>query len=211
LHFIGDHLRWLATPTGNLFVIFFGFAWLFAVAFWPSRTQRIVEAKDVAIDAKNSPPPTETKAAAPSWWDEMVADDAKKIKERLVVIQIEPQPHFTAIEPYIEFKLTFVNATVFSFILEKIEGETYFQRSPLAQHPNIVDPPFTLRHGATGVMTIRQCLSKELAQTLASARGHVKLDFSRICFSFFVISASVDAPKKFFWFGSDDVTVANRD
>jgi hypothetical protein len=37
LGYIGDHLNWLATPKGNLFVIIFGFVWLFAVARWPSR------------------------------------------------------------------------------------------------------------------------------------------------------------------------------
>ena len=36
LGYIGDHLNWFATPKGNLFVILFGFIWLFAVALWPS-------------------------------------------------------------------------------------------------------------------------------------------------------------------------------
>jgi hypothetical protein len=31
MNFIGEHLRWLATPLGNLFVIAFGLVWLFVV------------------------------------------------------------------------------------------------------------------------------------------------------------------------------------
>lgn len=36
--FIAEHLHWLTTPLGNLFVIVFGLVWLFAVAFWPRKS-----------------------------------------------------------------------------------------------------------------------------------------------------------------------------
>jgi hypothetical protein len=47
LGYIGDHVKWLTTPKGNLFVIFFGLAWLFAVGLWPSRSETKREHKDV--------------------------------------------------------------------------------------------------------------------------------------------------------------------
>jgi hypothetical protein len=34
--FIAEHLSWLTTPMGNLFVIVFALTWLFAIALWPT-------------------------------------------------------------------------------------------------------------------------------------------------------------------------------
>jgi hypothetical protein len=49
LGYIGDHLNWLATAKGNLFVILFGFVWLFAVALWPSHTPENEDGEEPAL------------------------------------------------------------------------------------------------------------------------------------------------------------------
>jgi len=39
LAFVADHLRWLTTLTGNVFLIVFGFIWLALILFWPSHKE----------------------------------------------------------------------------------------------------------------------------------------------------------------------------
>jgi hypothetical protein len=46
--YIRDHLSWLATPTGNIFLIAFGFVWLFALALWPKQDGKRIEGKRFA-------------------------------------------------------------------------------------------------------------------------------------------------------------------
>jgi hypothetical protein len=146
-----------------------------------------------------------------NWAEKMETEDAKFINQRIIVVNCEPQLHLAANEPYIDFKFTFVNATIFHLASEKIEGPAYYGRDPIAQHPTIVEPPFTMRHGDKKWVIIRQHLSRELARKLLEARGHVKLDFSRVCIKFLVLSPGTHPQQPFFWFGSEDVEVANRD
>ena len=39
LNFIAEHLRWLTTPSGNLFVLVFAIIWFFIVLFWNGKPQ----------------------------------------------------------------------------------------------------------------------------------------------------------------------------
>jgi hypothetical protein len=188
--------QFLTSPVGNIVVILGGLGWLAAVVFLPR-----VESAAVMPLAQTDK----------TWCDKIVEEDAKRMTERVMVVSWEPQPHFLENEPYVDFKLTFVNATVFRLISQKIDGETYYGRSPLAQHARLIDAPFALLHGDKKWLTIRQPLSRETANVLASARGLVKLDFSRVCITFNVLESLPNAPDHFSWFGKDDVIVASRD
>jgi hypothetical protein len=200
----GPAWTFLTSPAGNLLVTLAGFAWLAAVLLWPRHSQ----VADVEI------PPAETIPIPSSpeitWADRMEQDDAAKINQRVVPISWEPEPHFSANDPYIDFKVTFVNGTVFHLMSEKIEGPTHYGKDPLAQHPSIIEPPFILPHGERRWTMIRQHVSKDVAQSLSTARGIVKLDFSRVHITFVVDGHTNAAPQKFLWFGGD-VTVAIRD
>jgi len=169
-------------------------------------------APNVATAEKYAP---QAARKVPSWCDEMAADDAEKIGERVFAIWDQPQPfYFGVADPFITFRVTFVNGTIFTLISENgVEGETLYSGQPLRDTPKIVNQsklaPLVLKHGAKIPMTIRQPLSREVAQRLNEQRGHVKLDFSKTWITFRV--EGLRAPEKFRLFGNDDVTVANRD
>jgi hypothetical protein len=117
-------------------------------------------------------------------------------------------------DPYVDFSITFINATVFRIEALKIEGESYYGRTPLAQHPRLLTSPdgrLTLYHGEKRILNIRQFLSKDVAATLASARGIVQLNFSRVSLHFNVLSTMPGAPETFHWSDFRELHVAHRD
>lgn len=201
--------NFLTSPTGNLVVIVAGFAWLASVAFWPRKAA--VSPAPVEPDEYDYPVPVPSGPEI-TWGDKLEADDAQHTNERVIVVSCEPELHLLApTDPYIDFKFTFVNATIFHLMSQNIDGPAYFGRDPIPQQPTLIDPPLSLRHGSKQWIKIRQFVSRELANTLQTSRGHVKLDFSRVFIKFSVVSPGNASPSIFLWFGSDDVTVANRD
>jgi hypothetical protein len=149
-----------------------------------------------------------------TWCDEIAASDAKHIRDRVIVLWEQPEPHyFGPGDPYITFMVTFINATIFRLTSEKIEGETFYGMNPLKDAPRIVNQqqlmPLILNHGTRVSLLLRQPLSREVAQRLNEQRGHVALDFSKVWISF--RAEGQGAPGTFRLCGDADVTVANRD
>ena len=101
--------KFISSPAGNIVLILCGLAWLAAVVFRP-RLNEALPAID-PIPVPSSPEIT--------WADKIEADDANNLNLRIVIADCEPELHFGAKEPYVDFKLTFVNATVFHLISEK--------------------------------------------------------------------------------------------
>jgi hypothetical protein len=145
---------------------------------------------------------------APSWCEEMAADDAKKMFERVTVVACDPMRYLSVMEPYVDFKFTFVNATVFALNSKSIEGETYFGGAPLAGGPKIIDAPLMLGHGDKKWVILRQFVSYEVAKKIQQTTGVVRFDFSKVRLSFGVTGHG--APTQFVWRGTD-VTVKEAD
>jgi hypothetical protein len=115
------------------------------------------------------------------WCTELVKEDAKRTQERIMALTWEPHPYLTLEEtnPYIDFRVTFINATVFNVKAESIEGESQYRNSPLPQRLSLINQ-FTLYHGESKIVLLRQHVSRETATAIQSARGVVTLDFNRI-------------------------------
>jgi hypothetical protein len=163
---------------------------------------------------KPTSPVVEKTPQAPPWCDEMVAEDAKRTTERIVIVDSQPQLHLQEADPYIDFSVTFINATVFRIEAIKIEGESYYGRTPLAQHPRLLTSPdgrLTLYHAEKRILNIRQFLSKDVAGAIASTRGIVQLNFSRVSLHFKVLSTMPGAPETFSWCNFGDLHIAYRE
>ena len=144
----------------------------------------------------------------------MVEEDAKRTTERIAILSVEPQPHYGEIEPYIDFRITLINATVFRIETSKIEGQTYYGRTPLMQSPNLFDvkrtnSPSSLYHGEKTTLVVQQPLSSLTIDNLQGARGIVKLDFNRVSITFTVRDGMPGAPESFKW-PIGDLIVATR-
>jgi hypothetical protein len=199
----GPAIAWLHWPGFMLpLIVVCG---LVVAAVLNFRTATLHTKLPLAANAENGPS---------SWCDEMVVDDAKRTTERIVIVDTQPQLHLQEADPYLDFSITFINATVFRIEALKIEGESYFGRTPLAQHPRLLMSPdgrLTLYHGEKRILNIRQFLSKDVAATLASARGIVQLDFSRVSLQFKVLSTVPGAPETFSWRNFRNLQIAYRD
>jgi hypothetical protein len=121
----------------------------------------------------------------------------------------EPYPYLNLEEPnpYIDFRVTFINATVFNVKAESVEGESQYRNSPLPQRLSLINQ-FTLYHGESKIVLLRQHVSRETATAIQSARGVVKLDFNRIRIRFKLFDGVylTGAPYEVLW-GAPEVVV----
>jgi len=164
---------------------------------------------------EDQPKPDPTSLPEKTWGEIMAEEDAKRTSERIVIVSVEPQPHYGETEPYIDFRITLINATVFCIESSKIEGQTYYGRTPLMQPPKLFDVKLTnnhssLYHGEKTTLVVQQPLSSPTIDNLVGARGIVKLDFNRVAITFTVRDGMPGAPESFKW-PIGDLIVANRD
>jgi hypothetical protein len=148
------------------------------------------------------------RAASLNWCDEIAANDAKNMFQRVFAVRWEPHRVFDSHGPYIDFKITFVNTSVFELKSPRLQGTTNFDRHPLP-HPPQLDKAFPLSRGRTWMM-IRQFIPPEIAtdmqKRINADRGTVNLDFSHVRISFDV-ELPGRQPWMFTWEGRDGVSV----
>lgn len=144
----------------------------------------------------------------PNWCAELVKEDAKRTQERIVAPIWVPLRHFDLREPnpYVDFRVTFINATVFNVEADKIEGQSYYERSPLPHLLSVApeSDKFSLVHGDVKQIMLRQHVSRETAEAMENARGVVRLDLSRVRIKFKVLNSDIQgAPTQFDWHPED--------
>jgi len=193
------------------------YLWLAWLIFQPSNPRPSYsntggEPQDEACKAPKLEP---TEPPEKTWGDIMAEEDAKRTTERIVIVSVEPQPHYGESEPYIDFRITLINATVFRIETSKIEGQSYYGRTPLMQPPKLFDiklnnGPSSLYHGEKTTLVVQQPLTSLTIDNLQGARGIVKLDFNRVAITFTVQHGMPGAPESFKW-PIGDLIVANRD
>jgi len=166
---------------------------------------------------KKKAPPEIDKHADNAWCDKMAADDAKHMRDRIWWVWDDPQATYRVDggDPYITFRVTFVNATIFRLTtLSTIEGETFYGRDPLGNGPRIMNQellPLILNHGARVSLRVRQPLTRDVAFRLSEQKGRVTLDFNRVGVDFNVDRPEGTPGPEVFRLNGTDVTVANRD
>jgi len=153
----------------------------------------------------------------PEVWCEAAAQkDMSKMRQRIVDIKWEVNRCLGASDPYIDFNVTFLNASVFNLSSPTIEGKAKFGNDPVLGIPELTKP-FPVPRGEKVWMQIRQHLSSNMAnkiQELINARrdGQVaaSLDFSEIKINFNAEFLG-HQQKGFAWVGPERVPVVNPD
>ncbi len=167
--------------------------------------------EDVESDSSPAPPPPPTPAEHNSnWLGRMITEDLDRLQQRVIAVRWEPRRAFDKTDPYIDFVVTFVNATVFAFNKpEKIQGKAKFGNHPLSSAPQLETAfPLTSRERAT--MVIRQFVSPSMAQHMQaaiSAPNHsAMLDFSEVKI---FLNGHCDgiANTNFDWMGPNEVSL----
>lgn len=135
---------------------------------------------------RNSP---DTIPQALEWSNRMLTEDAKNIGQRVFAVKWEPHRRLDGSDPYVDFAVTFVNATVFSFKKPTvIQGKAKFRNTPLTFAPQL-EKAFPLPHGPKTLMIIRQCLTPGMAKDIQESINSNKpiktvFDFCDICITF---------------------------
>lgn len=153
-----------------------------------------------------------------AWCENAKKQDISKMRYRLVDVKWEA--HRSAVDisdPYIDFTVTFVNASVFNLTSPEVEGKAKFQKN--AVHYSLeLTKHFPVPRGEKVWMELRQRLTSSMAtkmQELINARrdgqAPVSLDFSEIKITFDAEFLGRSNPQKFMWLGPERVPVTNPD
>jgi len=123
---------------------------------------------------------------ASSACDEMADADKKNMFSRVTAVRWKPRLFSDENIHYVEFEITFVNASVFELTSPQLNGIAEFDRHQLAHPPRILET-FPLVRGAITRMIIHQPLDRPVAAALEQrANRDVKasLDFSKVRITF---------------------------
>jgi hypothetical protein len=129
-----------------------------------------------------------TSAQTPSWCDQMADADKKNMFSRVTAVRWKPRCVLLDKNTnYVEFGITFVNASVFELKSPQLQGVAEFDGHPLPHLPRIVEP-FPLVRGARTWMKIHQPLDLEIARDLQQRVNNdamkANLDFSKVRITF---------------------------
>lgn len=152
-------------------------------------------------------------SAAPqsNWCDALAENDKANMVQRVIAVRWEPRRVDQGSNHYIEFKITFVNASVFELKAPRLEGVARLDRHPLPFEVQF-DQAFPLSRGQKTWMSIRQPLTAEIARDIQSrldARDGgvvVNLDFSQVRITFDVVFPGRPT-WQWTWEGSDSISV----
>lgn len=185
------------------FLIFLGFVYVVRIM------SRAPNANGTDVETKPTNTPTLVVADASfSWCCEMVSDDQKKMGQRLLAVKWEPQRSLDGSDPYIDFDITFVNASVFD--LNKpatISGKAKFRNKPLASLPQL-EKSFPIPHHEKIWIKVRQFVTGGMAQEMKNAislEQSTLLDFSDVRIPFTGYCHGIANPS-FEWSGPPSIS-----
>jgi hypothetical protein len=150
-----------------------------------------------------------------AWCEAARSEDIGKMWQRLADVKWEVATrNFKASDPYIEFNVTFLNASVFNLTSPIIEGKAKFGNDPCSAPPELTKP-FPIRRGERVWMQIRQHVSadaaikmQELINTWQEGRNRPSLDFREIRINFDGEFLG-DKPQRLTWSGPEKVLIVN--
>jgi hypothetical protein len=136
-----------------------------------------------------------------TWGDVMAEEDAQKLQERVREFNQRKEFHYApGSDPYLEITTDLWNGSVFQLVnFGEITGHVAYNRKQLATEPRIivsVEPPLlSLKHGDSVILTVRQCLSSQVAETMETNRNRgVAIDFESVAVTFKVLPAFKISP-----------------
>jgi hypothetical protein len=99
------------------------------------------------------------------WCESLACSDKENINQRVIAVAWEPRRVNERNSHYIEFKITFVNASIFELKSPRLGGIVHFDRHPLPFSPQF-SQSFPLARGQKTWISIRQPLTKEIAEDM---------------------------------------------
>lgn len=164
--------------------------------------------KVLELQAALSQPQTPIKSDLERWCEALAHNDKENINQRVIAVAWEPRRVNERNSHYIEFKITFVNASIFELKSPRLGGIVHFDRHPLPFPPQF-SQSFPLARGQKTWIGIRQPLTKEIAEDIqARIVNDVLADLH---FSDLEITFDVEFPGRptwqWTWKGRDSVSV----
>jgi hypothetical protein len=117
------------------------------------------------LQAALSRPQTPIKSDLERWCEALAHNDKENITQRVIAVAWEPRRVNERNSHYIEFKITFVNASIFELKSPRLGGIVHFDRHPLPFPPQF-GQSFPLARGQKTWISIRQPLTKEIAEDI---------------------------------------------
>lgn len=166
-------------PYLHIVIDFFGTNWgsltLMALGFlliaWQIRRQHHM----TTLPRQSSEPPAlaVVKEPCPDKWLHDIAENDKRFIDKFVkVAGGEIFGHdFLHTAPYVDFKFTVLNASVYAICIEEpVKGDIRFQSQLLSKDIKIIENPARyIEHGKTQYLIVRQWLSREEVKCILSA------------------------------------------
>jgi hypothetical protein len=121
--------------------------------------------KVLELQAALSQPQTPIKSELERWCEALAHNDKENINQRVIAVAWEPRRVNERNSHYIEFKITFVNASIFELKSPRLSGIVQFDRHPLPFPPQF-GQSFPLARGQKTWISIRQPLTKEIAEDI---------------------------------------------
>jgi hypothetical protein len=165
--------------------------------------------KVLELQATLSQPQIPIKSDLERWCEALAHNDTSNMQQRVIAVIWEPHRVDERSNHYIEFRITFVNASIFELKSPRLGGIAKFDRHPLPFIPQF-GQPYPLARGQKTWMSIRQPLTKEIAEDIQARLNRdgvaVDLDFSELEITF-----DVEFPGRttwqWTWKGRDSVSV----
>jgi hypothetical protein len=167
------------------FILILGaFIGLTLVAFISAVSGRLARKANVGVSvAQESSQPT-LEATGINELLKVADDDDSRMEQRLIVTAHYVTPVLEAPDPYVDLFVSVLNASVYSAVFDRVEGQLTYRDHPLQQSPTLtVDA--ALYHGGTGLLRFRQSLSRDVVQGIMSAASAtLRADNVRVWFSY---------------------------
>ena len=175
--------------------------------FYLARRSAGVKPNPAPVGGGDAPPRVPEK----DYYNALADNDVGNMIQRIHAATWQPARAFGPNDPYIDFKVTFVNASVFELKSPRIKGTASFDTHPLPHPPQFApNGIFPLSRGMKTWVMIRQFLTPETAKKIQERinvdRAIADLDFSGvgICFD---VEFQGRQKWEWTWWGRDRVSV----
>lgn len=141
-------------------------------------------------------------------FEKLADEDSVEMNKRLVLCGTSSKLYLETVEPYVEVTFRIVNASMFSLMSDKVEGNAFYrgysgEKCYLSRTPIIADPLnlFTLSRAQMVDLTLRQFVPLEITDNIAANNDSLKVDFGEVRIYF--LFPGTGGHKRFCWFGGE--------
>jgi len=127
-----------------------------------------------AVSSTSKTPPVSVASPSDAWLQAVAKDDHANIGNRIVRQGVEAQGNnLTALEPFIDIRITMTNASVFALKCVRVEGRVMFSAKPLQAPSQLISEGMNLSHGSTKTVVIRQYVQPDTVASIRQNKGQL--------------------------------------